>query len=194
MSGVCGDISAGLSFDCDNPLQSGAEDRLILMNREDYLNATITVDPSNSQIITDIVLPVGKLAYVYQGKNNSNVPKYEMIKQAFAEVYNHEINFKAFQVDPTAKKELENLAKASVVAIVENKFKGSSGNSAFEVYGAGAGLNATQILRELQNADTQGAFDCIIKSDENSYEPNMPKTLWNTDYATTKAIVDALLS
>lgn len=190
---ICGEITKSIDFDCDNPLQAGAEDELIIINRSDWLAATISVNVSNPEVIEDVILEVGKSAYRYEGKNNSNVPKYELIKQQFAEVYNHEVNFKIFKVDADTKLELERLAKGTVVVIVQNKFKGVSGNSAYEVYGADAGLVLTQNLREVTSADNQGAFDAILKSDENSLEPHMPKTFFDTDYATTKAKVDALI-
>lgn len=193
MASVCGKISAGLTIDCDNPLQAGAEDQLILINRDDWLDAAITYNVTNPQIIEAVVLASGILAYSYQGKNNSIGPKYEFIKQTFAEVYNHEVNFKVFNVDAPAKLQLEKMAKGSLVAIVQNKFKGTDGDAAYEVYGADAGLIVSQNIRDIINQENQGAFDVIIKSDEASLEPHMPKTFFITDLATTKAAVEGLL-
>lgn len=192
MATICGKITSSITFDCDNPLQAGAEDELVLINKDDYDDAVVTVDVGNPQLITNIVLPSGVLAFTYAGKNNSVGPKYELIKQTFAEVYNHEINFKVFKVDAATKKELEALAKGTVVAIVRNKHKGADGNSAYEVYGADAGLVLTQNLRDIINQENQGAFDAILKSDENSLEPHMPKTFFDTSFAITKAKVDGL--
>jgi len=193
MASVCGKISAGLTIDCDSPLQAGAEDQLILINRDDWLDAAVTYNGVNPQIIEAVVLASGIVAYSYQGKNNSIGPKYEFIKQTFAEVYNHEINFKVFNVDPVAKEQLEKMAKGSLVAIVNNKYKGTTGDSAYEVYGADAGLIVSQNIRDIINQENQGAFDVIIKSDEASLEPHMPKTFFITDLATTKAAVEGLL-
>ncbi len=193
MASVCGKISAGLTIDCNNPLQAGAEDQLILINRDDWLDATITYNVTNPEIIESVVLASGVVAYSYQGKNNSIAPKYEFIKQTYAEVYSHEVNFKVFNVDSVAKEQLEKMAKGSMVAIVQNKFKGTDGNSAFEVYGANAGLNVSQNIRDVINQENQGAFDVILKSDEASLEPHMPKTFFITDLATTKAAVEGLL-
>ena len=193
MATICGKITQGFDIDCDNPLQAGAEDTLILINRDDWLGAVITYNVGNPQIIEDVVLPVPAVAYAYEGKNNSIGPKYEFIKQTYAEVYNHEINFKVFNINPDAKKELEAMAKGSMVAIVNNKFKGDNGDNAYEVYGADAGLIISQNLRDIINQENQGAFDVILKSDEAALEPHMPKTFFNTDLATTKAIVDGLL-
>tara|TARA_R110001632_G_scaffold42233_2_gene106655 strand:+ start:698 stop:1291 length:594 start_codon:yes stop_codon:yes gene_type:complete len=193
MASICGKISAGLTIDCATPLQAGAEDELILINRDDWLDAAITLNATNPQIIEAVTLATGIEGYSYQGKNNSIGPKYEFIKQTFAEVYNHEINFKVFNVDPVAKEQLEKMAKGSMVAIVQNKFKGGTGDSAYEVYGADAGLIVSQNIRDIINQENQGAFDVIIKSDEQALEPHMPKTFFITDLATTKAAVETLL-
>ncbi len=192
MPTICGTITSNLSVNCANPLQAGAEDTLYLINREDWLDAAITYNVTNTETIEAITLGSGKVAYTYQGKNNSVVPKYELVKQTYAEVYNHEINFKVFDVSPDAKTQLELLAKGQMVAIIENKYKGTDGNAAFEVYGADAGLVCTQNIREISSTDTGGAFDLILKSDETAMEPHMPKPIFITDYATSKAVVEGL--
>lgn len=191
---ICGTISANIGVNCDNPLQAGAEDTLVLINRADWLNATLTLNSTNPQIIEAITLPSGTTGYSYQGKNNSVIPRYEFIKNTFSEDYNHEINFKIFDVSPTIKEQLEKLAKGSMVAIVMNKYKGTGGNAAFEVYGADAGLVLTQNVREISTVETGGAFDLILKSSETALEPHLPKTIFLNDYATSKAIVDGLYS
>lgn len=190
---LCGKISSAFTINCDSPLQAGTEDTLVLINWEDWLDAALTVNVSNTQIIENIVLASGVTGYEVQGKNNSIAPKYEMVKQAYAEVYNHEINYKVFGVSAALKAQLEKKAKGRFVAIVYNKYKGEDGGSAFEVYGADAGLVVTQLVRDVNSQDTQGAFDLILKTSELSPEPHMPKTLFITDYATSKAVVEGLL-
>lgn len=193
MIGLCGKLSGSLTINCDNPLQAGTEDTLVLVNWEDWLDAALTLNVSNEQIIEDIILPSGTIAYTMEGKNNSIAPKFELIKQPYAEVYNHELNYKVFGVNAAAKAQLEKKAKGRFVAIVYNKYKGASGESAFEVYGADAGLVVTQMIRDVNSQDTQGAFDIILKTSEQSMEPHMPKTLYITSYAATKALVEGLL-
>lgn len=190
---LCGKITSSFEINCDNPLQAGTEDTLVLINWEDWLDAAVTVNMSNAQIVENIVLGSGVTAYSVDGKNNSIAPKYELVKQPFAEVYNHEINYKVFGVSADLKAQLEKKAKGRLVAIICNKYKGASGNSAFEIYGADAGLVVTQLLRDVNSQDTQGAFDLILKTSELSMEPHMPKTLYITDYATSKAVVEGLL-
>lgn len=189
---ICGEITKDIDIDCDNPLQAGTEDEMLVINRNDWLDAAFTVDPLNNQIITGIVLPSGARAFRYQGKNNSIAPKMELIKTQFSENYNHENNFKVFKVDAETKQELERLDKGEYVTIIHNKYKGDNGQSAFEIYGGDAGVITSQNIREGNNVELGGAFDIILKSNENSLEPHMPKTFFKTDFATTKALFDAL--
>jgi len=190
---VCGDITEDLGFNCPNPLQAGTNDELTVINWTDWEDAVLVKNGSNPNIIEDIQLPSGATAFTYTGKNNSNAPKMELIKSQFNENYNHEINFKIFQIDAAAKKQLELLDKGRVVCIVNNKHKGASGDTAFEIFGGDAGMITSQNLREGNNIELGGAFDVILKSDELSLEPFLPKTLFKTDFATTKAIVQSLL-
>lgn len=190
---LCGKISASQAINCDAPLQGGTEDTLVLINWEDWLAAAVSVNVTDPQIIENIVLASGITAYEMQGKNNSIAPKFELVKQEYAEMFNHEINYKVFNVSAAAKKQMEKKTKGRFVAIVYNKYKGTTGDSAFEVYGADAGLIVTQMVRDVNNQDNQGAFDIILKTSEKSLEPHMPKTLFITSYAASKAVVDSLL-
>jgi len=185
----CADIASNIGINCDDPLQAGAEDMMVIIPREDWKNASLTLNGTNAQIIENIILPSGVNGFSYQGKNKSILPKYELIKAAFSENYKHEVNFKVFNLNPTIKKELESLAKSLVVVIIANKYKGTGGNAAFEVYGADSGLDLTQNIRDIGNAELGGAFDLILTT---SVEPHMPKTLFITSYAASKAVFDSL--
>lgn len=189
---TCGDITANIAVNCLNPIQGGTEDVLYLINRSDWDDAAITYNVSNTELIENIVLASGKVAFTYAGVNQSIKPKAEMVKGEYTTFYNHEINFKVFDVSPASKEQLELLAKGQMVAIVQNKYKGTGGNAAFEVYGSDSGLECSQNIREISGGDSGGAFDLILKSNEVSLEPHLPKTVFITDYATTKTLVEGL--
>jgi hypothetical protein len=80
-----------------------------------------------------------------------------------------------------------------VVAIVQNNRKGLDGNSAFEIYGLETGLRLQELERILADAETQGAYNLLIRNDEISRPSSLPHTLWDTDYATTLALVNGLV-
>ena len=185
----CADITANIGKNCTDPLIAGAEDLMVVIKREDWLNASVGVNVSNSQIIESIVLASGTTGYSYQGMNKSILPKYELLKTDFSVKYTHEVSFKIFNVSPTIKKEIEAMAQGLYVVIIANKYHGTGGNASFEVYGADSGLDLKTMIREVGNADLGGAFDLVLTTSE---EPNVPKTLFVTNYAASKVVFDGL--
>ena len=191
---ICGKISANVLMDCDYPLVGGANDNLYLINLDDWNDSTITVDAGNDQLITNINLGSGYLAYKFEGKNNSVEPRSVLVKQRYAEVYDHEVIFKVFINDAATKLQLEKMAKGKVVAIVENNYKGDTGKGAFEVYGKETGLQVMEMERVVADTETQGAYNVTLRSSEFAKESHLPSTLWVTTYAQTKALVESLAS
>lgn len=189
----CAKISASVAVNCDNPIQGGTKDVLYLFNFDDILDATLTRNGSNSQIIEDILLGSGITGYSFEGINSSTLPKNTFVKGRFLGAFDHEVNFKIWDLTPAIKEELEKMAKGRFVAIVENNYKGTAGNAAFEIYGLDSGLVLEAMERDPANADTQGAYDVTLKSSEQSREPHLPATFFNTSYANSKALVEALI-
>ncbi|NQY30538.1 MAG: hypothetical protein HRT69_13840 [Flavobacteriaceae bacterium] len=190
----CGDIAADVIIDCDNPIKAGTENRMIVLNRTDWNNGAIGFSISNNQVVESIALATGKEGFVYEGKRNSITPKYELVKTKFSEDYKHEVSNKVFDLTIATKKELMAMAKGSFVVLVENKYKGATGEAAYEIYGVDAGLELSQNVREINNIETGGAFDIILSSNDEDLEKFMPKVLFKTDFATTKAVFESLLT
>jgi len=166
---------------------------LILLNFADVEAGTITYDGANPIIVENIVLAGAAVGYVFEGVNNSNEPRSAMVKGRYVNGYDHEVRFKCFDNSPAVKLQLGKLDGAQVVAIVQNNRKGATGNSAFEIYGLQTGLRLQELERILADAETQGAYNLLIRNDEISRPSSLPHTLWDTDFATTLAIVEALL-
>lgn len=190
---TCGKISSGYTFDCSNPPLAGVKDKLVLVNYDDMENATITKDNSNPELWTDVVLASGVTGYLFEGRNSSIEPQAQLIKGAYSDSYEHQVMFKVFGNSATVKETLEKLVNGRVVAFLENNHKGTTGNSAFEVYGAEAGLIVSEMKRVVTSQDTQGSYEITLKSSEKSRESHLPATLFKTDYATTKTIFDSLV-
>jgi len=190
----CAVISNNILVDCDNPLQAGTKDTLILINYDDWLDAAVSVNGTNARIIEDIVLASGVTGYKVEGINNSTLPTHAFVKGRFLGSFDHQVNFKCFTLSPTVKSELVKMSKGRFVAIVENNFKGATGNAAYEVYGMDSGLILETMERDPGNQDTQGAYDVTLKSSEFSREAHLPATIFITDYDTTKTLVDGLYS
>lgn len=190
----CAVISTNLNKNCDNPLVGGVRDNIYLINFSDWLDAVFVRNGLNSQIYESITLPSGALAYRMEGINNSPEPSTSFKRLAFAELFEHIVKYKIFDITPSAKEQLELKSKGRFVAIVENNYKGATGNAAFEIYGADSGLIVPDggLTRDPNSTDTQGAYDVTLQTSEKSLEPHLPATLFITDYATTKAVLEAL--
>lgn len=193
MPPICDALTAGIAYDCANPPTGGANDRLILINFADVEGGTVTYDGTNPIIVTNLALAGVTVGYAFEGVNNSNEPRAAMVKGRYVNGYDHEVRFKCFDNSPTAKLQLGKMDGALMVAIVQNNRKGASGNSAFEIYGLETGLRLQELERILADAETQGAYNLLIRNDEISRPSSLPHTLWATDFATTLAIVNGLL-
>lgn len=190
---ICDALTDDILVDCDNPPTGGANDRLILINLADLQAATITYDVANPLIVGNIVLGSGKRGYNFEGLNNSNEPRAALVKGRYVNGYDHEVRFKVFSNSPDAKEQLMKLDGSKVVAIVQNNHKGASGNAAFEIYGLETGLSLQELERIIADAETQGAYNVLIRNDEVSRPSSLPHTLWDTNFSTTLAIVDSLI-
>ncbi len=188
---LCGEITDGVEPDCDFPLVGGADDALILYNAADLESLDRNV--LNKQIIEAIVLASGKSAFCFQGKNNSVEPRAALVEQRYSEVYDHEVIFKGFNIGPDEKDQYERLAKGRVHAIVLNNFRGLDGVAAYELYGLAVGLKARELERIGADTETQGAYNIVLRTPDEVKEPNLPNSVFLTDFAITKALVDALL-
>lgn len=186
---VCGELSADISKSCTNPLQAGTRDRGIVINFEDILAPVYAAD---GETVVDLTLSSGAVGYVIDGQNNSIEPKCSMVEQGFNNMFDHEVMMKGFDISPATKNQVNSMKDGRFVIITENYFRGASGDAAFEVYGLTTGLELTEIERDANSEETQGAFHFKFFTKKNK-EAKVAATFYLTDYTTTKALVDALL-
>lgn len=189
---ICGGIDMGASYDCDEPIAPGVDQRLILINRDDI--DTVTLEGVIDNLITDITLFDTLQGYAFNGVRQSLQPSYEFIPQTVSVGYDHIVNFLAFDISQEQKNNLQKMALSKMVAIVENLKNPGNANSIFEVYGLGVGLEVITNVRIAADLETAGAFSIQLKtSDNEGKEPKMPASWFDVDYDTTKALVDAIL-
>jgi hypothetical protein len=192
---VCGKFAIDILQNCQKPIVGGVKDRLILINMSDI--ESIIRNNTNPQIIEDIILvssPQAK-AYYVEGKNGSNDLRSALVKQTYTEMFTHECIFRIFDNSPDIKQNIENMARGGrMVAVVENNFRGTGDVSSFEIFGIDIGLELVECESNKSDQETQGAWVLTLRSPERNPEPHLPATLFDTDYATTKAIVTALIS
>lgn len=190
----CTGISLGSLYDCEDPLQPGIIQRLIVFNKADI--ATITFDVTTTSLITDIVLESTKQGYEFTGTKQSINASYTLVPATVSVGYDHLVDLHIWDVTQENKDNLENMAvSAGLVAVVENINDVSLGNSVFEVYGLGRGMELFSLVRTPADVETSGAFVAQLKtSDTVGKEVRMPTSWFDTDFATTKAAVDLLLT
>ncbi|GAI79341.1 unnamed protein product, partial [marine sediment metagenome] len=142
----CGKISADLSLDCDYPPMGGTTEDLILINYEDI--ESVTRNGDNPQIIEAITRTSLTSSYKFEGKNESLEPQVNLVKQRYADCYDHEVMFIIFLNTPAAKKQIKGMVGGKLVAVVENKHRLSAGGeTSFEIYGLGVGLYVMELSR-----------------------------------------------
>lgn len=186
---ICADLTGGYTIDCDNPATAGVNDRLVLLN---FANVTtITRNVTNKNIVEAI--SVSDTGFVFEGMNNSHQPSAKYVKKTYGfGLYDHIVKFLIFNNSPAIKDQAERMMKGRTMAIVENNQGNANGNGAFEIFGLNVGLVGIDLVHDKNNEENPG-FEITLGSPEKAKEPHLPASLFITDYATSKAVVDGLL-
>ena len=191
---ACEGIKIGSAYNCSTPLVAGVNQRLILINQDDWEAAAKTYDGTLTTLLTGVVLPVGKQGYAFDGIRTSLKPQTAYIPGTTSVGYDHQIDFIVFDISQEQKDNLEELGLKRVVGVVQNVNAVGNADSVFEVFGAGVGLELITNVRINDDQETSGGYAISIKtSDNGGKEPKLPTSWWDTDFNTTKVKVDALL-
>ena len=180
----CGTITIGSSPSCTSPLKAGTEPRLYLFNYDEVLSGTAGTTPN---LLTALVLQSNTVGFVFEGFKQDVKPTQEVIAPGNgANQLKHNLGFVVYDITQVQKNNLQKVVKGGFVAICENKGRNAD---SFEVYGLNAGLE----IVPGQARDTYangGGYIIQLATPENEFEPLLPQTLFITDYATTKALLD----
>jgi hypothetical protein len=191
MAMTCGAITAGITLNCNDPLSAGVVATFYIANKADI--ASISYDPTNPMLADNITMVATKTFFAVEGQLQSTEPTMAMVKGTYVNQFEHSVKFLIFKIDPDTKKQVLNMKDGNFVCIVENNYTGSTGNSKYEIYGAGSGLKAEVIERNPADADNLGAYSIELKTQEYAREVKPPVALFDTDLATTDALVQGLL-
>lgn len=180
----CGTITTGSSPNCLTPLKSGTEPRLYLFNYDDVLDGTVGSTPN---LFTALVLSSNTVGFVFEGFKQDVKPTQEVIAPGNgANQLKHNLGFVVYDITQLQKNNLQKVVKGRFVAVVENKGKNSE---SFEVYGFAAGMEIVPGVAKDSYANG-GGYIIQLATPENEFEPKLPQTIYDTDYATTKALLD----
>ena len=189
MADCIGNLTKNYEIDCVNPPIAGIETQVVLINRADIDFAATTFDPNNSLLITNLELQAGKTGYLFEGIKQVNFKNFDAVpSDTTLTKFTHGFTGTIYDLSVEGKQGVQELANATVIAVVENKWKGTDSADAFEILGFGSGLflsSGTQNSNE-----NEGAFLLTISTLDIALEPTVPHTLLETDYATTKAAFD----
>ena len=190
---ACEGLVMGAEIDCADPLSPGIRKRLIGFNLEDIEN--VDYDVVNTNVVELITLKTGKQAWVFEGIKQSIVPSQELVNTPTASTWRHSIIQSIFDVSSEQKLNIQGMATKATVWIVENANDSSNSDSIFEVYGLQRGLEAQTITRSPVDTESGAAYVLELATpDEGGNEPVPVESFFDTDFATTLAAVETLLT
>ena len=186
----CSKITAGfIVADCDGPAIAGTSGRVVLVSFTDIDRTKSTVA---NNVISTIVLKSGAKAYEVDSLPNAVVGDSPVTVGTYVATFQHTLAVRIFKKSEAAKKFVNQLPTARVIAIVENNERGAKGEVKYEVYGWNSGLTMTELAAATEMTDGV-AYQIGLGSSSVAQEKTLPMSFFNTDEATTDEAVNALL-
>ena len=185
---LCGEMDGDFLFNCDDPIQGGTEDEMLVVNKDDI--QSVTVDPTDLTTVTGVALKTGKKAFIIDGRKNSIVPTFALVESGVFDVFDHTVNAKGFDLSNTARVTLNKMVGGKYIVFTKNIYSGADGNAKYVISGLKSGLELSGLTGNPTD-DTQGAFDITFGTRLNK-EPKVPASMFDTDEATTEAIWESL--
>lgn len=192
MAGLdCSKIKTGfINQECSKPVVAGTTARVILLSYSE-------VDKSKSvvtdNVISSLILKAGATGYEVDSLPNATVGSDTINAGTYFKTHQHNVVVRIFKKSEAAKKFVNGLTNARVIAIVENNDTGDNGDSKYEVYGWDSGLELTEITVTTEMTDGV-AYQVTLANGTIAQESSLPMSLFNTDQATTDLMVDGLLA
>ena len=192
MAGLdCSKIKTGfINQVCGKPAIAGTTARVILISYSD-------VDKSKSvvtdNVISSLILKAGATGYEVDSLPNATVGSDTINAGTYLKTHQHNVVVRIFKKSEAAKKFVNGLTNARVIAIVENNDPGDNGDTKYEVYGWDSGLELTEITVTTEMTDGV-AYQVTLANGTIAQEGSLPMSLFNTDEKTTDLMVDGLLA
>ena len=192
MAGLdCSKIKTGfINQVCGKPAIAGTTARVILISYSD-------VDKSKSvvtdNVISSLILKAGATGYEVDSLPNATVGSDTINAGTYLKTHQHNVVVRIFKKSEAAKKFVNGLTNARVIAIVENNDTGDNGDTKYEVYGWDSGLELTEITVTTEMTDGV-AYQVTLANGTIAQEGSLPMSLFNTDEATTDLMVEGLLA
>jgi hypothetical protein len=181
-------LAKNITSDCSTSLSGGLEVEAWLINRKEV---NVTYDSVKENLITGLSMVGTAVAYKLVGiKKLLNAGHDIVVADDRPDKYKHFFSFQGFEI---LSEDILNLDNANdLIAVVELKDKNDTGEGIFVAYGVKKGLwKSTDTQRA---NDINGARNIEMTSLDGQEEPYSRYIVHNTDYATTRAMLEGLLS
>ena len=185
-------IAKAIDFACDDIIVRGLESDGLIINRSDIDFAATVFDAQNPNIIKTLVLKTGKKGYEVNQLGNTPFTGVQSTLEVgtYRNTWTHAIPIVVLSNTPdVAHNIIDGLSNGTFVVILRNKFKGSTGDAEYQVYGYTQGLVASEGTNDKYSEDTDGGW--IITLQETGARMSA-MFLFNTDATTTAAAYESL--
>lgn len=192
MAGLdCSKIKTGFTNQvCGKPAIAGTTARVILLSYSD-------VDKSKSvvtdNVISSLILKAGATGYEVDSLPNATVGSDTINAGTYLKTHQHNVVVRIFKKSEAAKKFVNGLTNARVIAIVENNDTGDNGDTKYEVYGWDSGLELTEITVTTEMTDGV-AYQVTLANGTIAQEGSLPMSLFDTNEKITDLMVEGLLA
>ena len=192
MAGLdCSKIKTGFTNQvCGKPAIAGTAARVILLS---YSDADKSKSVVTDNVISSLILKAGATGYEVDSLPNATVGSDTINAGTYLKTHQHNVVVRIFKKSEAAKKFVNGLTNARVIAIVENNDTGDNGDTKYEVYGWDSGLELTEITVTTEMTDGV-AYQVTLANGTIAQEGSLPMSLFNTDEKTTDLMVDGLLA
>lgn len=205
----CNQIVACILKNCEN-LVPGIKDKAYFINYDCIDKDNSVIDSDNALLLTTLALKSASppcYLFCVQGYNFSNEHKVSMVKKAYQKTWEHGFVFRVFDNTPEDKIWIENLKDSRFVIIIENNYNKKyfdpitgvadptkDGRTVFEVLGWDFGLELNAAERDPNSDEMLGGWLLTAGCSDKMKESSIPLTFFDTNIATTRADIDALLA
>lgn len=192
MAGLdCSKIKTGFTNQvCGKPAIAGTTARVILISYSDVDKSKSVV---SDNVISSLILKAGATGYEVDSLPNATVGSDTINAGTYIKTHQHNVVVRIFKKSEAAKKFVNGLTNARVIAIVENNDTGDNGDTKYEVYGWDSGLELTEITVTTEMTDGV-AYQVTLANGTIAQEGSLPMSLFNTDEKTTDLMVEGLLA
>lgn len=192
MAGLdCSKIKTGFTNQvCGKPAIAGTTARVILVS---YSDADKSKSVVSDNVISSFILKAGATGYEVDSLPNATVGSDTINAGTYLKTHQHNVVVRIFKKSEAAKKFINGLTNARVIAIVENNDTGDNGDTKYEVYGWDSGLELTEITVTTEMTDGV-AYQVTLANGTIAQEGSLPMSLFNTDEKTTDLMVEGLLA